>query len=303
MTELVHLLNSVEERILKGDGTEAVAVLCDGLRTLRNSLSDNLWVSEVIASCRSHPVLELLLQDPYTSRAFRKPRGYAGDAEMLDYIYSGEPPIDTTSIGRSVFRGTTGLPNGISVVERRDILSKKIDSIAASRSHPKVLSIACGHLRECQSSSAISKGLIAEFVALDQDAASLEFVRREMTPLGVKVIQSSVLEIIRKRITFSGFDFVYAAGLFDYLSNELGKRLFATMFEMLQSQGRLLIANFVPDNHGRGYMECFMDWHLICRDETQMKAFLAAIDSEQMADYQLYRDTQKNVLYLEVLKS
>jgi hypothetical protein len=31
---------------------------------------------------------------------------------MLDYVYTGTAPDDTTAIGRAVFQGTTGLPNG-----------------------------------------------------------------------------------------------------------------------------------------------------------------------------------------------
>lgn len=37
--------------------------------------------------CLSHFLRGLLHQDPFTYRAFSKPRGYAGDAVMTDYIY------------------------------------------------------------------------------------------------------------------------------------------------------------------------------------------------------------------------
>jgi len=52
-------------------------------------------------ACLQDPVCNLLYQDPFTYRAFSKPRGYAGDAVMMDYIYglgeaaeavSGAPP-------------------------------------------------------------------------------------------------------------------------------------------------------------------------------------------------------------------
>ncbi len=39
--------------------------------------------------------------------------------------------------------------------------------------------------------------------------------------------------------------------------------------------GMLLIANFTPDSHGRGYMEAFMDWQLIYRDESQLYSLAA----------------------------
>ena len=38
-------------------------------------------------ACLNHPIRDLLHQDPFTYRAFAKPRGYAGDAVMMDYIY------------------------------------------------------------------------------------------------------------------------------------------------------------------------------------------------------------------------
>src|SRR4051794_26007505 len=37
--------------------------------------------------CLDHPLRNLLHEDPFTFRAFSKPRGYAGDAVMMDYIY------------------------------------------------------------------------------------------------------------------------------------------------------------------------------------------------------------------------
>ena len=37
--------------------------------------------------CLNHPACGLMRQDPFTFRAFSKPRGYAGDAVTVDYIY------------------------------------------------------------------------------------------------------------------------------------------------------------------------------------------------------------------------
>src|ERR1700739_1428470 len=37
--------------------------------------------------CQAHSLHKRMLEDPFTRRAFEKPRGYVGDAVMLDYIY------------------------------------------------------------------------------------------------------------------------------------------------------------------------------------------------------------------------
>jgi len=42
------------------------------------------WVSDVAIA---HPLKDLLHTDPFTHRSFAKPRGFAGDAMLLDLIY------------------------------------------------------------------------------------------------------------------------------------------------------------------------------------------------------------------------
>ena len=219
MRPLVQLLDELTERTEQGLGTAVVSELCDDLRTRRNHHG---W-SNVVAACREHRLQALLLQDPYTSRAFWKPRGYAGDAEMLDYIYMRTPPTDTTELGRALFQATTVSPNACSVVARRNLLAQKIDEISATRPHARVLSLACGHLREAQLSAAVTEKRLGELVAVDQDALSLEVVRQET--LAATTVHASVNRIIRREIAFADFDLVYAAGLFGYLTDSVGSQL------------------------------------------------------------------------------
>ncbi len=300
--ELKELLDQTHDRILQGEGTTAVELLTDSLRHYSVTCSREEWCERIIPLCRRHPIHAVLLQDPYTARAFSKPRRYAGDAEMLDFIYTGVLPSGTTRIGADVLRATTNSPNGRSVVYRRDLLARRIDALAQSIVRPSILSLACGHLREAQQTQAVKDGLVGEFVAVDQDAQSLAIVEREQACYGVITMLASVGAVVRGKPRFRDLHFVYAAGLFDYLTDEFGSRLLSVMFDMLAPGGTLLIANFTPDNHGRGYMECIMDWFLICRSEAEMVTLTKEIDSTQVAAESVYRDSYGNVVYLELRK-
>lgn len=300
MSQTTDFLDHLTERILDGDGKRVVAELGDHFRQLRAMHEDRHWMNAVVSVCRRHPIQELLLEDPYTARAFRKPRGYAGDAVMLDYIYSGEPPLETSAIGRAIFDGTTGLPNGQSVILRRNLLAKKIDETTSTRPDARVLSIACGHLREAECSRAVTDKRVLELVAFDQDAESLSVVSRDYSPFGVTTVHGTVMDIIRRRVRFVGFDLVYAAGLFDYLSDKLARRLLALMVAMVRPGGRVVVANFTPGNHGRGYMECFMDWTLMCRGATEMQDLIHGLYPCMVTEPNVYHDVYGNIAYLEV---
>ena len=80
--------------------------LVNGLADFRAHSTTDAWKS-IVERLRKHPVLELMHQDPYTHRGYHKPRGYAADAVMLDFIYrhpAGEP-LRRTGVDRHLGGG------------------------------------------------------------------------------------------------------------------------------------------------------------------------------------------------------
>jgi extracellular factor (EF) 3-hydroxypalmitic acid methyl ester biosynthesis protein len=251
------------------------------------------------ALCRAHPLHALVQQDPYTDRAVRKPRGYAGDAVMMDFIYSGTPPAGTSTRGAGVFSATTRASMGLSVLYRRQLLKSMIDDAVATVEAPRILSVASGHCRELEGSLVSSAFFKGEFVALDQDPLSCAEVAAVHTGLAVRVVNQGVRELMSGPLaaTLGHFDLIYSAGLYDYLPDALARRLTTQLLKLLRPGGRLLIANFVPSGSGRGYMELFMDWELVLRNEAAMRELSRAAGA---ASVSTFHDPHRNVVYAEL---
>ncbi|MGO7465372.1 class I SAM-dependent methyltransferase, partial [Rhizobium ruizarguesonis] len=76
-----------------------------------------------------------LHKDPLTRWSFEKPRGYSGDARLLDFIY-GRPEIEdaflsASNLGRSIYAYTRNASSSVAVSQRRDILARRVDEIAS----------------------------------------------------------------------------------------------------------------------------------------------------------------------------
>ena len=82
----VAMLDEVHGLFSTGHIDEGMAELLPALQARRLELSDRAW-DEFARLCLEHPLRQLLHEDPFTYRAFAKPRGYAGDAPLLDFIY------------------------------------------------------------------------------------------------------------------------------------------------------------------------------------------------------------------------
>ena len=257
-------------------------------------------------SCLDHPVCRLLHQDPFTYRAFAKPRGYAGDAVMMDYIYGLGEAIpaarDASPLGRAIFQYMGTRPSAKAVRYRRRLLASLIDRVA-ERGSASVLAIAAGHLREVELSSAINTGRLQEFVAFDQDEASLAVVARDYAHLGVRTVPGSVRHILAGRANLGQYDLVYAAGLFDYLNAPVAAALTRRMFEMTRPGGLMLIPNFLTGVRDAGYMEAFMDWHLIYRDHADMQVLAAALPPSAVAHCRIFDDNDDAITFLLVSKA
>jgi hypothetical protein len=245
-------------------------------------------------------------EDPFTYRAFAKPRGYAGDAVMMDYIYglgeAGEAARNTTPLGRAIFQYMDTRPSAKAVRHRRRLIAGLIDQVA-EREGARVLAVAAGHLREVELSDAIQSGKLEEFVAFDQDEASLAVVARDYAHLGVRTMPGSVRQILSGKANLGRYDFVYAAGLFDYLNAPVAAALTCRMFDMTRPGGLMLIPNFLTGVRDTGYMEAFMDWHLIYRNHADMQALAAALSRSAVADCQVFDDSDDAITYLLVSKA
>jgi hypothetical protein len=262
---------------------------------LRLSVDKSFVYSEVL----THPIRSLMHKDPFTYRAFSKPYGYPGDAVILDYVYGcgvGRNVSFEDTVSKGIYTYTTGAPAPRAVRFRRNLIAQTIDRLAETIPHPlRILSIAAGHLREAEISKAIREKRIGEFIALDRDENCCKIIAQEYSQFGVSAVQGSVRQLLTGKHKIEDFDFVYAAGLFDYLTQSIGKRLVQVMFHALRKNGEMLIANYATDTHDVGYMESFMDWYLIYRNDDAVLDLLSLIPKDKMNEVILSHDPDKNI--------
>jgi hypothetical protein len=300
----IGVLEAVYEDICRGRIAAGLEDLFDDLSGRREDAPE-AW-PEFGRACLDHPLRRLLHQDPFTYRAFSKPRGYAGDAVMMDYIYGlGEASMaarGTTPLGRAIFTHMATRPSACAVRYRRRLLAGLIDR-TASRGGDTVFALAAGHLREVELSGAVQKGQITSFVAMDQDTASLAVVARDYAHLGIGAVSGSVRHILSGTAQPGEFDFVYAAGLFDYLGAPVATALTCRLFDMTRPGGMLLIPNFKTGARDTGYMEAFMDWRLIYRNHDDMRALAAALPADGVADFEIFDDDDDTITFLLVSKA
>jgi len=208
---------------------------------------------------------------------------------------------EATPMGRAIFQYMDSRPSAQAVRHRRRLLADLIDR-TAKRGDATVLAIAAGHLREAELSAAVQSGAVHEFVALDQDESSLAVVDRDYSRIGIRTLPGSVRQILAGKLDPGRYDFVYAAGLFDYLNTPVAA--FARrMFDMVRPGGLMLIPNFFTRTRDTGYMESFMDWHLIYRDDADIRSMAAALPQDAVAGAQVLADDVKTITYLLVAKT
>lgn len=303
------LLDDVNHRLSnpKEDVDDAMIDLLTGLWSIRSDSTPEVW-SRVGTQCLNHPIRHKIHEDPFASRCFQKPRGYAGDAVLIDYLYfrdfRGLNGTDRISpLGQRIFDFTAKeIPAGHAVRRRRDLMATIIDEICAKSPRAHILSVACGHLREAVLSTSVTRRGADRFVALDQDEQSVKLVEREVGKLGITPICDSIKALFRSELASEKFDLIYSTGLYDYLDDRVASRLTQRMFEMLNPGGRLLIANFVPDIWCSAYMEALLDWKLIYRSAEQMLALCSGISMSETASCRTFVEENQNIVFLELMR-
>lgn len=280
-----------------GQSADSVERLVAFLAEMWDAATATGRVSEVATAIRKHPIMQVLLLDPFTRRSFDKPRGYAGDAVMLDFIYRPQPDR-LAGIARAIYEGTTKSSTGRSILWRQHYLANLIARTAVTNRKARILSVASGHIRELDAILSLLTNTQIEFTCLDSDADSLTEACREQRGVKFQPLNWSVVRLLKTRDMQKQFALIYSAGLCDYLSDRVLVSLIRTLHRHIEPGGILSLANFTPEAKGRGYLEFCMNWRLIYRTEDEMTALVAtALPGIRP---RMFHDGEGGVVYAEI---
>jgi hypothetical protein len=253
-------LHELARRIHQDPSRDSVWTLVQALAAHRRSCSLESWRT-FCETLEDHPIVSLLLDDPYTRDARLKAAGYAGDARTLDYVYLRDVGTQAVGdLGRALFRVTTSVPIADAVRGRALSLGQVIEAQADRAGEPvRVASIACGHLRELDH---VSSGALRRLAVwgVDQDPLSVERCAARFGGLDVTARVGSVRDLLIGRARIPDSSLIYASGLFDYLDDRAASLLIRRMTAALRPGGTVLIPNLTPFNNEIAYMEAVMDW-------------------------------------------
>lgn len=215
---------------------------------------------------------------PFANRAFYKPRGYAGDYEMMNHLYRDEI-VGKSFYDQCIHKYFVDEPAGAAVKNRGQYLNEKIRNLFATTSPKqslKILSVASGPAMEQQIFLQNSKefhGRKAEFTCLDQDEESLKHAQRQLQSIE-RFTQSgfeyrfnnmAIRNVLARGCPDTDYDLIYSAGLFDYFTEPVAQMAARKMLDSVKSGGHVIIGNFSKDNPSTPFMELILDWHLIYR--------------------------------------
>ncbi len=220
---------------------------------------------------------------PHAYRAYTKPRGYAGDFEMMNNMYYNEVR-GADLFSKCLQRTFTDNPGARAVRNRSRYLLEKIQQACAGpRTEPtQILSVACGPAYEVRSFiSASSQSVLnqTKFYLLDQDEVALQYAQREIEDLLRKEEKKAQIEYLHIPIKdlFAyldsqkiQFDLIYSAGLFDYFTDPVAMYSASQLYQALKPKGSLVIGNFNVGNPIKHMIEFAADWNLIYRSEEDL---------------------------------
>lgn len=247
---------------------------------VENEPADQRAAHSAFAKRLLHP---LLLCSPFLYRTFRKPLGYAGDYEMVNMIYR-DPLEGATLYARVVNFWFLQQAPAEAHRNRIQFLSARIAEVAARAAQAgrvaRIVTIGCGPALEVQRfMSDLAFSDHARFTLLDFNEETVEHTRSVLDGLKQRHHRATQIEFVRKSVnqilkdsgTKAGqkpddqFDFVYCAGLFDYLSDQMCHRLSNILYEWVAPGGLFVTTNVDSSNPRRLTMDYIMDWHLIYR--------------------------------------
>lgn len=251
-----------------------------------------------------------ILGSEFLKRTNLKPRGYAGDAEMMRMVYAN------AWSGRFIFnklmhKHPIETPAAQAVRNRRRLVARTAQRVAARfpSGELKLFSVAAGPASELEDifHESPDPGRLTVSL-LDQDLeaiaeAKIGIARIEQTH-GIKVRTRFHNDSVRTMLRgaslgerFGRHHLIYSMGLFDYLTPPVARVLLSHLYGLLEPGGTLIVGNYHDKNPTRVYMSYWMDWPLFYRSEGDLLGLAEGLPG---SDATVGFDESRAQMFLEV---
>lgn len=273
---------------------------------------DELILHKRFAQRDLHP---LVMRSPFVYRTFHKPLGYAGDYEMVNMMLR-DPREGPTTYAELINSLNVNMGPAKAHRNRIDILvdylTKETKKAIENDVRLNVFDIGCGPAMEIQRFIAENPDSDhCNFRLMDFSDETLEYTRNKITgkiadsgrKTGLEMVHESVHALLKKTAENSEsdlldkFDFVYCAGLFDYLSDKVCTRLIRLFYKWTRPGGVLVLTNVHPSNTALNWMEHILEWYLIYRDEEHLLSLVPGLGEQRV-----YTDETGINVFLEIAK-
>lgn len=238
------------------------------------------------------PFLEMgLLQ----RHARSKPRGYAGDYQMLHWIWTGyccDHPLGG-SFDRYFQRQAA--PQAVRSRTEQTAAAMATHCLHTDSASYHVLSVGAGPADDiCQALTFLPEERRSRLrvTLLDIDPEALDYALQQVQAF----LPSNTIHCIRENLyrlprhsqpekVLQTPDLLICLGLFDYLDDATAREMLHLFWQQLDEGGLLLVGNFAPHNPTRAYMEWIGNWYLNYRtaEELQRLGIQAGIPRDQVS--------------------
>ncbi|MDB6125500.1 MAG: hypothetical protein JWQ71_4493 [Pedosphaera sp.] len=227
----------------------------------------------------------LVMCAPFAYRTYHKPLGYAGDYEMVNMMMRN--PFEGNSLYAKVVNlwfisqwPSEAHRNRVKYLKER--LTVETARMVRKGKPLKIFNLGCGPAKEIQefiADTALADN--AEFTLLDFNKETIEYTGGILQGLKRQYYRKTSLQFHKKSVAHvlkegskggfgppeNKFDYIYCAGLFDYLSDQTCKQLMNVFYDRLAPGGLLVATNVDDCKPFRHMLEFVLDWHLIYRDQ------------------------------------
>jgi hypothetical protein len=248
-------------------------------------------------------VTPIVLASTLGRRAYTKPLGYAGDYQVMLYMYEDSFEGES-AYGRVIHRCyTADHPMCRGIRTRKDLIVEWMEEehrrIQSDLNEPttfRVVGLGCGPAREVTDFVARNRtwpgNVIWTLIDQEEEALSVAYreSRAEIAKWGsaghLHLLNLSFVQMLSEGIplqTPGSQHFIYSAGLFDYLRESRAQILVKALYDLLAKDGLLLVGNLVAPNEFFWGAEFLMDWTLLYRTRQEMLSLTALLpDSAQV---------------------